>query len=440
MSLDKIIYTLLTATILTACNNEAPSPAAKEYPIRFDISMSDNARSSRYQDGASITTNDNLTRDCQSIHVMGIFSYYLLHAFDKWLNYSDGDWHFYDHADDREASLRKQLYWTTDFTNPLSWSLDSHLHPSFHRLDFYAVGNTVGTGDPELHYMENFYTNKYIYGEHMGGTAYLNYITPSGKEWINDVLWAGVDTYSTPTADTQEEVNNIRVSLEMKHAMSKIMFTFENKNPYTYIEVENIMLNNVYCNGRLMFEKDFNGNISTWWDASQYSNKNHICYGSGYLHMRQMFFNGTETPYYKNNEEKVEIPTKQMLDHNGAPFYYLAIPQTIEHWDVTNSYNAPSVSFWMTIHNKNYADNNYTDPNDNKSNPVPAHWQWITIPLSSENNAVIWQPGKAYTYHVVFGDVDGWLQDGTPAIVRVECGGFKVEPFAAGGTFTPEMK
>lgn len=436
---------LCFALLLSACSNNEPSIKQSDN-IAIGITIQSESKtptSRRYTTEIVDKTQKDWEKYCDEVNLMAFKAGSLKPEdkfFHQWCNRctdKPDQWLFFGNSYGTDAHLS-----TSGYVQTIMW-------PDYH-LDFYAVTHLEHTDTP-----------KWIFYNGDGKNPYFEFHSYTGNFVTGqDLLYAvALDKYH----DNDEKY---RVPLVFKHAMSKIEFSFENKNPDVEIVIDNVNMF-AYTEGTFDFDRTQSDDEAqiTWRDHSNYKT---LSYANGMDFMRAIVMHGADgkayipqismddprpafVDYYNERysasltvAERSEYPEEK----KGTELYHLVVPQPVpvKTDNMTMTYDdgshCPLIAIWVAIrniHGENGKDKtppaNLVGDNYNKYPITKDEFKYIYddrdvygftyvyIPLNNaDGEGFDLLPGKTYRYKIVFEKGAGWGVDFKQTIVPVVTG------------------
>lgn len=471
------ITAVVGMTLFTVgCSQEELAPEYVESGIEMRVSPDMAAVKDRSRNftthiiaGDNISDNNSVLKEefkkyANEINFMGLNSKNKDLFLHRWLNY-------YNDKDDWFLTDEIHGHSEADFTERSLW-------PISHNVDFFAVTNCIQKEDDysisikldKGVRLEPFYDFKSYKADRVVG---------------QDVLYAVSLNERCPSDE------NYRVPLHFKHAMSKINFQFENHNDDVIIMIDNV---DMYMNrdGAFYFDMEKTGDDAMiHWDMDKgyTSNFERLSYECGYFYMCPIVMYGNEgytyTPQFFKGDNRYELALNNNRDNyrnfqpelakekmkeyptfpeefRGKNLYHLVVPQRIpdgKDLGIANStVKKPCIAVWMRVINRHAADaprpcvnlqkDNYNQ-NEVKADDFSYVYSWyqgdvygfnyVFVPLcKADGSGFDLEPGKEYTYKIIFTEGGGWGLDGDPTMIPIKTE-VTLKDWIDGGTtvFTP---
>lgn len=212
------------------------------------------------------------------------------------------------------------------------------------------------------------------------------------------------------TKNRGKSINNGVVQLNFKHILSQVLFNAKVQYSTMKVTIKNMSIKCFYHSGTFTFPTDGSEPTKNNWT---FNSLQHTSGGSGYTVKND---DGTNIIVSSATE-------KQWITAEANPMLF--IPQTLIAWKT--SANDPKTKVNADDNNHSYL----VIECKIEQNGATVHDGALYIPFGAE-----WQPGKRYTYTLIFGG--GYDDQGEPILTPIT---FEptVEPWEDDSVYTPDV-
>lgn len=270
-----------------------------------------------------------------------------------------------------------------------------------HNLDFYAINPSYESFEQGTHgyFSYNIASNQQ--------TISYN-TTDEFSSTTNN--YKNIDIMYAVTKNRGKSINNGVVQLNFKHILSQVLFNAKVQYSTMKVTIKNMSIKCFYHSGTFTFPTDGSEPTKNNWT---FNSLQHTSGGSGYTVKND---DGTNIIVSSATE-------KQWITAEANPMLF--IPQTLIAWKT--SANDPKTKVNADDNNHSYL----VIECKIEQNGATVHDGALYIPFGAE-----WQPGKRYTYTLIFGG--GYDDQGEPILTPIT---FEptVEPWEDDSVYTPDV-